>query len=322
MTDLTIGIVNWNTKELLKNCLESIINQTKGLNYSIWVVDNNSSDGSIVMIEENYPLVRLIKNTENVGFSKANNQILSACEGRYVLLLNSDTQVIGNALKGLVDFIEKHPDAGAVGCKILNEDGSLQTSCGRFPGLLSIFFGGEFCNNLYRKAFKNKTFFAEYGLAKADHHYFQEVDFVKGCCLLLRKSVLEKTGLLDENFFMYCEETDLCYRIKQKGMKIFYTPKPEVMHLDGQSSIYRDQTVYRNLSSQEFYFRKHFGDLYAHGMKWIVAIGSLIRLPLFLIAYICVKKIKRPFFKDKLIWNFYALKWLLSGNNTERRPLI
>jgi len=316
MADLTISIVNWNTKKLLKSCLESIINQTKELNYSIWVVDNNSSDGSIGMIEEIFPQVQLIKNKANIGFSKANNQILSACEGKYVLLLNSDTQVIGNTVKGLFDFIEGHPDAGAAGCKILNADGSLQTSCGRFPGLLSIFFGGEFCNKLYKKIFKNSTFFAEYGLTKEDHQDFQEVDFVKGCCLILRKSVLERTGLLDENFFMYCEETDLCYRIKQQGMKVLYTPEPEVIHFDGQSSIYKDQTVCRNLSSQEFYFRKHFGGLCAHAMKWIVAIGSLIRIPLFLIAYICVRKGKRPFIKFKLIWNLYALKWLVSGNNT------
>jgi GT2 family glycosyltransferase len=312
MTEVTIAIVNWNTKLLLRKCLQSIIEQTKGVDYLIWVVDNNSSDGSVEMIEEEFPEVRLIKNTENVGFAKANNQVLSTCNGKYVLLLNSDTQVIGNAVKELVEFIEKHPEAGAIGCKILNGDGSLQTSCGRFPRSLSIFFGGEFCNTLYRKVFKNTTFFAEQGLTKQDHQYIQEVDFVKGCCMLLRKSVLEKTGLLDENFFMYCEETDLCYRIKQEGMKILYTPAPEVVHLGGQSTIFGEQTVYRSLDSQEFYFRKHFGHSYAYRVRRLVVIGSIIRLPLFITAYLCTIKNKKAFYKNKVKWNVYTLKWSLT----------
>lgn len=318
MIDLSVSIVNWNTKELLESCLESILSQTKGLNYNIWVVDNASSDGSIQMLEKEFPLVKLIKNSINAGFAKANNQILSRCDGKYVLLLNSDTQVVGNALKKLFDFMENHPEAGAAGCMILNKDGSLQTSCGRFPRLISIFFGGEICNNFYKKIFKNSTFFAEYGLSKEEHQYFHEVDIVKGCCLILKRSVLEITGLLDENFFMYCEETDLCYRIKKQGMKVLYTPKPVVMHLGGQSSNCRGQTVYRNLSSQEFYFRKHFGNLYALTMKWTVAIGSLIRIPLFLIAYLFARKGIRPFIKSKLIWNVYSLKWLLSGKKIQK----
>lgn len=309
MLDLNISIVNWNTKELLRKCLESIFNNNSGLSCKIWVADNASSDGSAEMIEKEFPQVEVIKNSTNLGFVKANNQILSQCEGKYALLLNSDTEVIGNSLKEMVDFMDAHPEAGGAGCRLLNDDGTLQTSCGRFPRLSSIFFGGEICNRFFKKIVGNKKFFAEYGLSEEEHLYFQEVDFVKGCCLIVRNSVLEKIGLLDENIFMYFEEIDLCYRIKQQGMKILYSPQPRVKHLGGQSSRIIDQKVYRNLSSQEYFFRKHRGNHFAFAMKWVVVFGSLVRLPIFLISYFFVNKALRPTVKYKLLWTLYSLKW-------------
>ena len=309
MVDLSIAIVNWNTKELLKACLESIFKQTRGLDYEVWVVDNGSSDGSAEMIRKEFPQVRLIENMTNVGFAKANNQILRQSSGEYVLLLNSDTQIIGNAIKELFHFMDAHPEAGAGGCQLLNRDGSLQASCGRFPKLISIFFGGEIVNRFFKKIFKNRTFFAEYGLNEKDHHSFQDVDFVKGCCIILRKSALEKAGLLDENLFMYFEEMDLCYRIKQKGYKILYSPQPKVLHLGGQSSRLFSETVFRNLNSQEYLFRKHYGNAHAFALKWVVAAGSLIRLPIYFLIFTLATNEKRILIRPKLIWNLYALKW-------------
>lgn len=308
MLDLTVSIVNWNTKELLKACLGSIFSQTEGLNYDVWVIDNGSSDGSVQMIEREFPQVRLIKNFVNLGFTKTNNQVLRQCEGNYVLLLNSDTQVVGNALKELTDFMEVHPEAGAAGCQLLNKDGSLQLSCGRFPTLTSMFFGGMTCNRIFRKIFGKRTFFAEYGLSDEEHLCFQEVDFVKGCCLILRKCVLEKTGSLDENIFMYFEEIDLCYRIKQQGNKILYTPQPKVVHLGGQSNPSVGKTVCQQLNSQEYFFRKHYGNTQAFFLKLVIAFGALIRLPLFLVIYSFMRK--GPKMKAKLASNLYTLKYL------------
>ncbi len=309
MVDLSIAIVNWNTKELLKACLESVFKQTRGLDYEVWVVDNGSSDGSAEMIKKEFPHVRLIENMTNLGFTKANNQILRQSSGECVLLLNSDTQIIGNAIKELFDFMEAHPEAGAGGCQLLNRDGSLQSSCGRFPKLMSVFFGGEIVNGLFKKVFRNRTFFAEYGLNEEDHHYFQEVDFVKGCCIILRKSAVEKAGLFDENLFMYFEEMDLCYRIKQKGYKVLYSPQPKVLHIGGQSSRLFSETVFRNLNSQEYLFRKHYGNAHAFVLKWVVAAGSLIRLPTYFLIFTLATNEKRILIRPKLIWNFYALKW-------------
>jgi len=309
MVDLSIAIVNWNTKELLKACLESVFKQTRGLDYEVWVVDNGSSDGSAEMIKKEFPQVQLIENTSNVGFTKANNQILRQSSGKYVLLLNSDTQIIGNAIKKLFDFMEAHPEAGGGGCQLLNRDGSLQSSCGRFPRLRSAFFGGEIVNRLFKKVFRNRTFFAEYGLSEEDHHYFQEVDFVKGCCIVLKKLALEKVGLLDENLFMYFEEMDLCYRIKKQGYKILYSPQPKVLHLGGQSNRLFSEMVFRNLNSQEYLFRKHYGNAHAFALKWVVAAGSLIRLPIYFLIFALATNENRTLIRPKLIWNLYALKW-------------
>lgn len=320
MLDLTVSIVNWNTKNFLKACLESIFSQTEGLNYEVWVVDNGSSDGSTEMIEREFPQVRLIKNCINLGFTKTNNQVLHQSEGNYVLFLNSDTQVVGNALKELTDFMEDHPEAGAAGCQLLNKDGSLQLSCGRFPTLASVFFGGITCNRIYRKIFGKRTFFAEYGLSEEEHLNFQDVDFVKGCCIILRKCVLEKTGFLDENIFMYFEEMDICYRIKQQGSKILYTPQPKVIHLGGKSNRFVSKSICQRLNSQEYFFRKHYGNTKAFLLKWVIALGALIRLPLFLVIYSL--KRKGPQMRAELAWNLYTLKYLtldiFGGKNKKR----
>lgn len=312
MLDLTVAIVNWNTKGLLADCLRTVYDGTKGIKFEVCVVDNGSSDGSTDMIKEQFPQVRLIENKENLGFAKSNNLVLKDCDSRYTLLLNSDTLVKGNALKAMVEFMDQHPEAGAGGCKVLNGDGSIQTSIGRFPRLSSIFFGGEFCNRLFRKVFR-RPFFAEYGLSEDDHLKRQEVDFVKGCCLILRNETLEKTGLLDENFFMFFEEIELCYRIKHKGFKILYDPEPEIVHLGGKSCRNVKTTVARSLDSQEYFFRKHYGKFNALAMRCIVGFGALLRLPVFATPALLIRDDNSKF---KLAWNWHSLKWFLSRNKS------
>ena len=309
MPDLSVVIVNWNTRDLLRDCLNSIYSQTHDLDFDVWVVDNGSEDGSNEMVENEFPSVILLKNSENLGFSKANNQVMRRSTSTYFLLLNSDTRIVGNTLKGLVDHMERNPDAGGAGCKILNDDGSLQLSCGRFPTLWSILFGGEIINNFFRKVFRNKRFFAEYALSDSDHLRYQEVDIIKGCCLVLRKSVLEKIGLLDENYFMYFEEIDLCYRIKQSGMKIIYMPDYDVVHLGGQSTVTAYQSVYRNLYSQEVFFSKNYGAMHAFALRVVVLAGALIRLPVYMTAYLLAGSERKPFFRGRLEVNLYTLRW-------------
>jgi len=316
MRDLTVAIVNWNTKGLLEDCLRSIFDHTVDIEFEVCVVDNGSTDGSVQMVKERFPDVRLIENTANLGFAKANNQVLQECETRYALLLNSDTRVIDGALNELVSFMDAHPRAGAAGCRILNEDGSIQISCGRFPRLSSVFFGGVAFNNMFRKLFKNRTFFAEYGLSATDHEHVQDVDFVNGCALILRMDALSRTGFLDEKIFLYFEEIDLCYRIKQAGYSVLYTPDPRIVHLGGRSGrVFRD-TVFRNLTSQEYFFRKHYGAGHAIAMRFVVALGSVLKLTVFAIMYPITNADARPAVKSKLIWNLYTLRWLVSGSGS------
>ncbi len=311
--DLVVGIVNWNTRNLLADCLQSVFRQTQGIQFKVCVVDNGSTDGSAEMVQKCFPQVSLIRNESNFGFAQANNQILGCQQGRYALLLNSDTRVIGNALKEMVDFMDTHPEAGAAGCQVLNEDGTLQKSCGRFPRLASIFFGGERCNQLFRSLFGARRFFAEYGLSAEDHRQIQQADFVKGCSIILRRKTLEKVGLLDPDIFMYFEEIDLCYRIKQEGNQVLYTPTAKIVHLGGGSCDCVPTTVFRNLDGQEFFFRKHYGQTQAILLRWTVAVGALLRLPLFLFGFLISTRPNRAAYRYKIFWNLYSLKWFFVG---------
>ncbi len=317
MSDLSVVIVNWNTEALLKDCLRSIFDNTSGLDFEVCVVDNNSSDGSVAMLEKEFRGVRLVKNTENLGFSKANNQVLRECKARYALLLNSDTIVLGNVFKEMVDLMDGDINIGAAGCQLLNDDRTLQVSCARFPKLTSILFGGAACNNLFKKLFPRRRFFAEYGLSAEEHQSKQDVDFVTGCCLILRTSILSETGLLDENIFMYFEEIDLCYRIKKAGYSVCYTPDSKIVHLGkGSSRVFRD-TVFRNLSSQEYFFWKHYGRAQAIAMRLIVIVGALFRLPLFLGMSLVSGREMRATSKSKLMWTLHTLCWGAIGRSIQ-----
>jgi radical SAM protein with 4Fe4S-binding SPASM domain len=318
--DLSVSIVNWNTRDLLKNCLASLFAQTQGLDYDVWVVDNGSADGSPQMVEKCFPQVRLIKNPDNRGFTKTNNEVMRRSQSQYVLLLNSDTRIVGNALKELTDFMNAHPEAGAAGCRLLNEDESLQHSCGRFPTLASVFFGGIICNRVFKRLFSQRTFFAEYGLSEEDHRTVQDVDFVKGCCLILRRCVLEETGLLDENLFMYFEEIDLCYRIKQRGYKVLYTPRPQVVHLGGKSSLCLDKTARQQWRSLKYFFRKHHGTVDSVLLVGVMVLGALVRLLVYPVLYALRKQ--RPAAQAAIAWNLSTLKQISLElmNNESARP--
>jgi N-acetylglucosaminyl-diphospho-decaprenol L-rhamnosyltransferase len=231
LVDLSICIVNWNTEAVLRECLGSVGQQTRGISYEIFVVDNASKDGSVEMVRSVFPGVCLIVNEENRGFAAANNQAVRSAKGRYILFLNPDTVVHNGALKTMVQFMERHPEAGALGCKLLNEDGSVQHSIRQSPSfsvaLLEStilrhvpFFRGRVGN------FKTKGF---------SFDKTKEVDAVCGAALLVRKGILDDVGLMDEAYFMFVEELDLCQRIRAKGHKVYFTPKARITHLGGES---------------------------------------------------------------------------------------
>jgi GT2 family glycosyltransferase len=230
--DLSIVIVNWNTTTLLEACLNSIVEQTKKFSYEIIVVDNGSADKSVEMVKQKFPHVKLIANKDNLGFTKANNQGFKIATGTYVLMLNSDTVVKSESLDKMMVFTQQRTDAGIVGCKLRYPNGDFQNSCFRFPDLISIFLIGTFLPMLFPK---NKLLNRDrYGMREWDT--IHAVDCVMGSCILIKNELLQKVNCLDESYFMFCEETDLCMKVKKQGLKVLYYPEAYIIHVGGGSS--------------------------------------------------------------------------------------
>jgi GT2 family glycosyltransferase len=232
MIDVSIIIVNWNTRDILRDCLSSVFKQTKGIEFEVILVDNASTDGSAEMVRVEFPKVILIVNSTNRGFAVANNQGLGIAEGRYVLLLNSDTIVISDALTKVVAFADAHPQVAVVGCRILNSDGTLQQTCFMFPSVLNMLLSTTY---LY-KLFPRSRFFGREQMTWWNRDNTMEVDVVTGCFMLVRREAIDQIGLLDEQFFMYAEETDWCYRFKKAGWNVLFTPNAQIIHFGRQSS--------------------------------------------------------------------------------------
>ena len=275
---LSVIIVNWNAKSLLDQSLSSVYSCiTENFPLEVFVVDNGSSDGSPGMVKEKFPAVKLIENRKNLGFARANNQAIVKSSGKYVLLLNSDVIVLDKALEKTVTFLESHPEAGAVGCKLLNQDGTLQHSCYNFGSLTrSVISSLGLDQTIFRNISKFQSLLKDWS-----HDKVREVDYVRGAFLMLRKKSIEHVGLLDERFFMYAEEADICYRLKKAGWKVYFFPGAEVIHLRGRSSNsigLRAQS--QRLLSRILFFRKWHGLLYCSIHRVLIVILALLRMAL------------------------------------------
>lgn len=231
--DLSVIIVNYNVKEFLQNLLHSIEKASANLSKEIIVVDNASDDGSVEVIREKFPYVNLIENKINVGFGKANNQGLAIAKGNYILFINPDCIVSEDTLYKMITFFGEHSDCALAGCKILNSDGTLQLACRRsFPGPWTSFTKVTGLSNLFPKS----RIFARYNLTYLDENKTYEVDAVSGSFMMMRKTVYDNVGGFDEQFFMYGEDLDLCYRIQKAGHKVFYVHSTQVIHYKGEST--------------------------------------------------------------------------------------
>lgn len=251
---LSIIIVNWNTRNILRDCLESVYSGTKKVQFEIIVIDNASTDDSVAMVKSNFPQVVLIENSENRGFAAANNQGMAIAKGRYVLLLNNDTIILDKAVDVVVAFAQGHPKAGVVGCRVLNEDKTLQSSCFMFPSILNMFLWIAGLSKLFPRS----RFFGRERMTWWDRDDVREVDVLTGCFMLVRREAIEQIGLMDEQFFMYFEETDWCYRFKQAVWKVMFTPCGEIIHLGGASSKQvRMPMVNQWRKSMLLYYKKH-----------------------------------------------------------------
>jgi GT2 family glycosyltransferase len=226
MVDTTIGLVTWKARDLLKVCLDSLEAGLDGLSAEVWVVDNDSRDGTLEMLQERYPTVSVIKNSSNTGVAPARNQITERARGRYLIFLDVDTRVLPGALKTLGEVMDQHPEVAIGGPKLLYGDGTLQLSCRPFPSPLNILIEGT----SLRDYLPNSRFVRDYTMEEWDHAELREVDWMYGACLIIRRSILDRLGNFDEGFFYLYEDIDLCFRAKKLGMKVIYIPQAEVIH--------------------------------------------------------------------------------------------
>jgi hypothetical protein len=258
--DISVIVVTLDRSDLLQSCLTSLFRTVSSTNVEVIVVDNGSTDDSLGMLKDNFRQVRVIANSTNLGFAKANNQAIPLCRGRYVVLLNNDTIVLDGAIESLMDFMDEHPSIGCVGPQLLNADGSIQPSYMRFPSVLGS----------WRHFVRARTRRGAKPLPRMQGG-FAYVDAVSGACMMLRKVALDEVGLLDQGYFMYAEETDWCFRAKQAGWQTAYYPAGQVIHLGEQTAHSEPARFYvERRYSRVRYFLKHRGPVVARLNDWTI----------------------------------------------------
>ena len=314
--DLSIVIVNYNTKEFLKGCLKSIYDTVKSIEFEIYVVDNASIDGSAQMVEDAFPTVKLIKNRENLGFARANNQAIEISKGRHVLLLNPDIIAHPKAMENMVEFLDKNSETGAIGARLLNPDGSIQISgyyC-KFPSFFQVlFFYTALRHIALKSSFLKKEFWQHLDTDKAC-----EVDQPPGACLMVKRTVIDQVGFIDENFPLFFNDVDWCYRIKRGGWKIFYYPNAEMTHFGGRSFVSKEinDRIKWGLASYnglEKFFLKYNRRVTAIAVKLIVLIDSAVKFPVWGVLYFLGKS-KREKAKRVFQYNIAIItRWCLKG---------
>ncbi len=260
--DLSIIIVSWNVRELLQNCLRSVMAEA-ALRLQVIVVDSASTDGSQEMVAEHFPQVELVACQENVGFPGGNNLGLERANGRYILLLNPDTVVHSDALAQMVSYLEQNPGVGVVGPQLLNADGTVQSSRRRFPTVRTAFF-----ESTWLQPYAPQAVFEHYYAGDVADGQTAVVDWVMGACLMTRQEVVAQVGGLDEKYFMYSEELDYCRRIHEAGWQVVYYPQARVTHLSGKSSEQAVTQRHINFNRAKLrYFRKYHGRMAASVLR-------------------------------------------------------
>jgi len=278
--DLSICIVNWNTEKLLRQCLSSIYKKTHGVSFEIIVVDNASQDGSVEMLKKEFPQCKIILSNHNLGFSKANNLAIKQARGKYILFLNPDTKLKTQAITSMIRFLEENPSYGAVGCKLLNKDDSIQFTCARkFPTPFN-----QFCFlALLDRVFPSSKFFSSPEIKYWDHLKSRDVDCLSGACIMTRKEIIDRLGGFNENYFMYAEDIELCYRIQKNAWRIYYLGQEEIFHFSGSSSNQRGEDFFSAIMQQDSnykFMKDNYGTSQATEFRILVFIGSIIRLVL------------------------------------------
>lgn len=269
---VSIAIINWNTKDLLENCLRSIYDSPSTCESEVLVVDNASTDGSAELLRRDFPQVKLIANKSNRGYATAANQAVQSGRGRYIFVLNSDTEIFPGAVDALLAFADDHSDVGAIGPRLINPDGTLQLSCRRFPS-----FGTGVGHALLSLFSANNPYTKKYRLTDWDHAEATEVDWVSGAALFLRRDAVLQVGLFDETYFMYVEDMDLCYRLWEAHWTVYYQPAATVMHYVAQSSRIRSPQMVMEHHKSLYRFISKNNAGYMRLMNLPIGAGLIIR---------------------------------------------
>lgn len=280
--ELSIVIVSFNTKKYLRLCLDSVFLNLKGLSSEVIVVDNGSSDGSVSFLEKLAKIgkIRFIKNSENKGFAAGNNAAISKARGQYILLLNSDTLIQDDIFTPLIPYLAKHSEAGIVSIKLLNKDGSIQGNGGYFPTLIRVFSWMIIQDlpfvDFFIKPFhplKAKNFWTN----RRFYDKERDLDWVTGAFFLVRREVFDEVGLMDEEYFMYTEETDFCYRAKKKGWKVRYIPNLSIIHYGGISGS-KEFSVLSEYKGVKRFYKKHYPSWNYPFLILFLKLGALMRM--------------------------------------------
>jgi hypothetical protein len=275
---LSIIIVNWNSKDFLRECIASILAETRGLEYEIITIDSGSFDGCGQMLSDYCPQVRFIQSEQNLGFAKANNMAFKASTGDCVLFLNPDTELLGPAINLMYEHLRSSSNVGAVGCKLLNTDGTIQTSCIQsFPTILNQLLSAELIRHRFPR-------FRLWGMAPLfdESKTSSEVEAISGACLMMSRSVFERIGMFSTDYFMYSEDVDLCYKSWKAGFRNYYVPVATVVHHGGGSTQDKPSTFSNvmMLESRHRYFVKTRSKLYADLYRAQMALVSALRVAL------------------------------------------
>jgi len=275
--DLSICIVTYQARDYLETCLKSIREHTKILNFEIVIVDNGSQDGTVEMVRQSTPEAILIRNHDNLGFTRPANQAMQAAKGDFILLINPDTLIFPKAFELMVTFLEENPEIGIVGPKVLNADGTLQIPCRRSEArpwdVITYFLG-------LAERFPQDKRFSGYTQGYLDENKTHEVQGVSGSCMLIRKAVLDQIGYFDERFFAYQEDADFCIRAREAGWKIYYYPTAKITHFGGQggSSVQPYRSIWAWHKSYYQYYRKHFARDYFFIFNWFYYLAMVLKL--------------------------------------------
>jgi GT2 family glycosyltransferase len=276
---LSIILVCWNNNSYMDACLKSLYETGLKNTFDVIVVDNGSTDGSQQMLAEKYPDVKIIQNADNVGLGKASNQGIQHTKGKYVLLLNNDTIVNGASFDAMIELLEKKPTAGAVGGKLLNPDGTTQAGYNYFSSLFQEFLVATRLGELIRPGYP----------AVMNANEIRSVDWMGSACLMVRRSALDKIGLLDEGYFIYGDETDLQYRLKKAGWDVYFLPQATTIHYGGRSMNRwsRRKMVYRG---KMLFYQKHYGALQTFFLRLLLGLLSIAKVVSWAIAYLLPQK--------------------------------